>query len=96
MHRHYFFFFDAFWDKALPAADFDALLDLPSWSTFDAAVAAFAEVCFLGALFWDSALPAAVLDFEPVDLLVNVFEALLAAFLLVTFLFAMPNPLFKV
>ena len=74
--------------RALPAADFDALLVLPSRKTFDAALAAFFEVTLLGAFVWDKALPAAVLDLEPVDLLRSVFDALLAAFGLVTLDFA--------
>ena len=72
----------------LPAADFDALLVLPSRKTFDAALAAFFEVTLLGAFVCDKALPAAVLDLRPVDLLLSVFDALLAAFGLVTFDFA--------
>lgn len=72
----------------LPAADFDALLVLPSRKTFDAALAALFEVTLLGAFVWDKALPAAVLDLRPVDLLLSVFDAFLAAFGLVTFDFA--------
>ncbi|MCX6177778.1 MAG: hypothetical protein NT163_00085 [Chlorobiales bacterium] len=75
----------AFCESALPAADFDALLVLPSLSTFEAAVAAFALVCFFGDLVCDNALAAAALELVPVDLLVRVFDALVAAFDPVTF-----------
>jgi hypothetical protein len=64
----------------------------PSLSTFDAALAAFGEVCFLGAFVWDKALPAADFEAFPVDLLVNVFDAFFAAFGLVIFLFAIFPP----
>ena len=85
----YFFFLDeGLWARVLPAADFDALLVLPSRRTFDAALAALFEVTLLGAFVWDKALPAAVLDLRPVNLLRSVFDALLAAFGLVTFDFA--------
>lgn len=83
---HYFFFLGVC-AKALPAADFDLLLVLPSWRTFDAAIAALGDVCFLGAFVCDNALPAAVLDFDAVDLLRSVVDALLATLLLVTFVF---------
>ncbi len=79
-------------DSALPAADFEALLVLPSLSVFDAAVAARAEVVFLGALVCASALAAAVFDALPVDLLVNVFDAFDAALDPVTLLCAMLMP----
>lgn len=65
-----------------------ALLVLPSPKTFDAAVAAFDDVTFDGALVWDNALPAEVFDFDPVLELVKVFDALEAAFEPVTFDFA--------
>ena len=52
--------------NALPAADLEALLVLPSVSTDDAAVAALAEVVLLAVLCCASALPAAVLDFAAV------------------------------
>lgn len=47
----YFFFLpDGRWERALPAPDFVALLVLPSRRTFEAALAAFLEVTFFGAL----------------------------------------------
>lgn len=64
------------------------MLVRPSLNVFDAAVAAFGDVCFFGAFVWDKALPAADFEAFPVDLLVRVFEALPAVFGLVTFLFA--------
>ena len=74
MNNDHFFFglagfcdFAVFCAKALPAADFEALLVRPSFNTDEAALAAFVEVVFLGALVWANALPAAVLDFAPVD-----------------------------
>jgi hypothetical protein len=86
-HAIPYFFFPLFslWDKALPAADLEALLVRPSFSTLDAAEAALAEVVFWGALVWLRALPDAVLELLPVDLLVRVFAALKAAFFPVTF-----------
>ncbi|MFK5926977.1 MAG: hypothetical protein QM483_10135, partial [Desulfuromusa sp.] len=90
-----YFFFPVFCARALPAADFDALLALPSRRVFDAAVAAFIDVCFFGADRWDRALPAADFDFAAVDLLVMVFDARLAAFLPVTFLFAISRSFFE-
>jgi hypothetical protein len=57
--------------------------------TFEAAVAAFGDVSFCGALVCDSALPAAVLDLGAVAELVSVFDALDAAFGLVSFDLAM-------
>lgn len=84
------YFFLPFCAKALPAADLEALLVLPSRSVFEAADAAFADVCLLGALCCDNALPAAFFEVEPVDVPLSVFEALLAAFLPVTFLFMSP------
>lgn len=84
----YFFFagFEAFFcDRALPAADLEVALVLPSRSVLEAALAAFADVVSLGALVWVSALPAADFDALPVDPLDSVFEALVAAALLVSF-----------
>jgi hypothetical protein len=43
------------------------LLVRPSANTFEAAVAARAEVVFEGAFRWERALPPAVFDLEPVD-----------------------------
>lgn len=80
----YFFFLVC--ANALPAADLDALLVLPSRSVFDAAEAAFLEVCRFGVPVCDRALPAAFLDVFPVDLEVRVFDALEAAFFPVVFL----------
>ena len=79
------FFLRPFCASALPAADFDDLLVRPSRSTFDAALAARAEVCFLGAFRCDKALPPADFDAVPVALLRIVFDAAFAAFPLVTF-----------
>jgi hypothetical protein len=84
----YVFPFPCFWERALPAADFDALLVRPSRRVFEAAEAALAEVVLLDPV-WDSALPAADLDAWPVDLLVRVFDALDEALPLVVFLCAM-------
>lgn len=84
----YFFFagFEAFFcDSALPAADLEVPLVLPSRSVLEAALAAFSDVVSLGALVWVSALPAADFDALPVEPLDSVFEALLAAALPVTF-----------
>ena len=78
---------DGFWDNALPADDFDALLVRPSFNVFKAADAALEDVVFFGAFRWLKALPAAVFDFEAVDLSVSVFEAFVAAFFPVTLLF---------
>jgi len=74
-----FFLLDCLWERALPAADFDFLLVLPSRRTLDAALAALFEVTLFGALVWDRALPEAVFDLVPVFLLRRVLEALLAA-----------------
>ena len=79
------FLFDFAWLKALPAADFDALLVLPSRRTADAAFAAFGDVTRFGALVCDSALPAAVFDFTPVEEERSVFDELRAAAGRVTF-----------
>lgn len=70
---------DGLCERALPAADFDFLLVLPSRRTLEAALAAFLEVTFFGALVWDRVLPEAVFDLLPVFLFRRVFEALLAA-----------------
>ena len=70
----------------LPAADFDALLVRPSLNVFEAALAAFAEEGFLGALRCDKALPDDVLVALAVLLLRRVFEADEPAFFPVTFL----------
>ena len=88
-HSTYFFLPLDFCARALPAADFDALLVRPSRRVLEAAEAAFELVCFFGALRWDNALPAADLDFLPVEPDRIVFDALLAALFPVTFLFAM-------
>jgi hypothetical protein len=85
---HFFFLLDGRCASALPAADFDVLLVRLFLRTDDAALAAFFDVTFRGALVWDNALPAAVLDLEPVDLLLRVEDAFLAAFGLVTLDFA--------
>jgi len=77
--------FEVLCAKALPAAAFEALLVLLSLSTAEAALPAFLDVTFLGALVCDNVLPAAVLDLDPVDLLLRVEDAFCAAFGLVTF-----------
>jgi len=50
-----------------------------SLRTLEAALAAFFEVVFSGALVWDKALSAEVFDLERVFSLFEVFDALLAA-----------------
>ncbi len=69
-----------FCERALPAADFDALLVRPSRSVDDAFLATLAEV-FLRVFRWERALPAALFDLLPVERLRSVLEALFAAFL---------------
>jgi hypothetical protein len=88
MWSHYFLPFDGRCESALAAADFDAALVRPSLSTFDAALAALAEVVFFGAPAWESALPAAFFEVAPVDLLMSVFDAADADLLPVVFDFA--------
>ncbi len=56
--------------------------------TDDAALAAFLEVTFFGALVCDNALPADALDLAPVLLFRSVFDAFFAALGLVTLDFA--------
>ena len=68
----------------LPAADFDSLEVLPSAKTFEAAVAARAEVSLLGLLRCERALPAADFDFVEVAGLDSTFAARLATGLEVT------------
>ncbi len=80
-----FVFLEGVCANALPAALFESLLVRLSVRTFDALVAVFLLVTFLGALVCESALPAAVFDFVLVFLLLMVFDAEDAAFLLVTF-----------
>ncbi len=70
----------------LPAADFDALLVRPSRNVFDAALAAFADEVFFGALRCDKALPEDVFVDLAVLLLRSVFDADEPAFFPVTFL----------
>lgn len=79
--------------SALPAADFELSLVRPSRNVFEAALAAVADVSFLGALVCERALPAAVLDALLVDLSFRVFEALDAEVLPVTFLFVTVTPI---
>jgi len=81
----YFFFFDTFWVRALPAALFEDLLVLPSRNTDEALLATFLDVVFLGAFVWLNALPAAALDFLPVLFDRRTFDAFLAALGRVTF-----------
>jgi hypothetical protein len=83
LHRSFDYFFFAC-ARADPAADLDAALVLPSLSTADAEVAAFADVTF-GGETWDSELPAALLDALPVEALESTLEDLLATLELVTF-----------
>jgi len=91
---YFFFLGPCFWDSALPAADFAALLLRPSLKTFDALDAAFFEVT-LEVLLCDSADPAADFDAFPVDLLLRVPEAFVAAGLWVRLLCAMVSFLSK-
>ena len=64
----------------LAAALFEAFPLRPSRKTFEAALAALAEVVSPGALLCVRALPAAVLEALLVDLLLKTFEAAFAAF----------------
>lgn len=73
--------------RALPAADFEARLVLPSRRVFEAALAAALDVCFAGAFLCESALPAVFFDFAPVEVDRSVFDAFDAAALPVTFRF---------
>jgi hypothetical protein len=82
--------FDLAWANALPAADFESLLVLPSRKTFDAAFDACGEVASFGALLCVSALAAAVLEAFPVERFCKVFDAAEAAFLPVTFAMLIP------
>jgi hypothetical protein len=75
-----------FCERALPAADLEVALVLPSRSVFDAAVAALLDVASLGELRCVSALPAADFDDLLVDELDRVLEAFEAAALLVCLL----------
>ena len=50
MPPYFFFFLDGLCERALPAADFDFLLVLPSRRTLEATLAALFEVTFFGAL----------------------------------------------
>jgi len=75
----------------LAAADFDFALVRPSRNTFEAAVAAFVDVCFLGAEVCDKALPDDDFVAFPVLPDFRFDDAFEATPLLVTFLF-MPIP----
>lgn len=87
-----FLFASARCASAEPAALFAATLVRPSLSTFEAAVAALAEVTFFADATCDNALPAAVLDACPVALLSRTVDALFDALLPVVFV-AMTSPL---
>ena len=76
--------------SALPAADLEVLAVRPLDRVLEAALPAFEEVCFSGALRWDRALPAADFDVLAVDGLVSVLEALRAAGLEVTSFLGIP------
>lgn len=78
------YFFLRAWAKALPAADFAALLVRPSLSTSDAALAAAFEVTSRGALLCVSALAAALFTVLLVEVR-RALEALRAALGLVPF-----------
>lgn len=78
--------------NALAAAVFDAAPVLPSRSTFEAAVAAFAEVDSAELRTWVSVLPAAVLDASPVFDDARTLAAAVAAFDPVVLLVAMCHP----
>jgi hypothetical protein len=84
----YFLLRDGLCESALPAADLDARLVLPSRRTFDAALAAVLEVDLPIVPNCDIALPAEVLEVGDVDLLRSVADAALAAFGPVVFLLA--------
>ena len=84
-----YLFFDARCANADAAALFEAVLVRPSRITAEAAVAAFAEVVFVGTT-WDSALPAAAFDAAPVDELERTAEDFCAAFTPVTLITMMP------
>jgi len=47
--KFHLFFFDVFWERALPAALFEDLLVLPSLNTDEALLATRLDVVFLGA-----------------------------------------------
>ena len=64
----------------------------PSRKVFEAALAAFFDVTFLGAFVCDKALPAADFELFPVEDFFKVFDALLAAFFPVTLGFAILTP----
>lgn len=78
-------FAEDFWANVEAAADFEAALVRPSCKTFDAAVAAFADVVFGVLAAWDKALAAAVLEATPVDLLCRTADAFCATVALVVF-----------
>jgi hypothetical protein len=71
----------------LPATDFESALLRPSRKTFEAAVAAAAEVSFSGDDAWARALAEAVFEALPVLLDFRFAEAFDAISSLVTFLF---------
>ena len=77
----YFFFVCA---RAEPAADLEDALVRPSLRTWDAAVAAFAEVTFGGATC-ERELPAADFELWPVEALDRTRDDLVATLELVTF-----------
>jgi hypothetical protein len=79
------------WESAEPATDFDAELVRPSRSTFEAAVAAFFDVTFVG-LTWASVLPAALFDAFPVEALDKTLDAFLATFGFVVFVAIILSP----
>jgi hypothetical protein len=83
-----YFFFAC--DNAEPAALLEAALVRPSCRTFEAAVAAFAEVTLLLPV-WDNVLPAADFEAVPVEELDRTLLAFLAAAVPVT-LVAMDSP----
>ncbi|MEZ0185915.1 MAG: hypothetical protein AB9Q23_05960 [Candidatus Reddybacter sp.] len=81
-------FFTCLCESALAAADFAALVALGFLIVLEAALAAFFEVTFLGALVWESALPAALFALADAVLERTVLDALFAALGRVTFLVA--------
>ena len=83
----YFFFLFGFCVKAEPAEVFELLLEDLLRNVFDAAVADFEEVTFLGADLCERAEPAADLADLLELLLRRTFDAADAARLLVTSLF---------
>lgn len=71
--------------SALPAADFDLVLDCPSRKVVDAFFAVADDVARRGAPRCERALPAALFDFGELARFLRVLDVFDAAFLPVTF-----------